>query len=131
MARNRKEILEEEVRQLRKLKALINAEKESLIGMDRKKLIETAREKEDVALRLKQLNIERQDFDKREGRLPIQIEEKDLYDIREKLLIDVRDRNQIQQEVIETQKEQVEYLLAFIKHFHGQSAVYDRRGRLR
>ena len=131
MASNRKEILEEEVRQLRKLKALINAEKESLIEMDRKKLIETAREKEDVALRLKQLNIERQDFDKREGRLPIQIEEKDLYDIREKLLIDVRDRNQIQQEVIETQKEQVEYLLAFIKHFHGQSAVYDRRGRLR
>jgi len=131
MASNRKEILEEEVRQLRKLKALINAEKESLIEMDRKKLIETAREKEDVALRLKQLNIERQDFDKREGRLPIQIEEKDLYDIREKLLIDVRDRNQIQQEVIETQKEQVEYLLAFIKHFQGQSAVYDRRGRLR
>ncbi len=131
MAGKRMEIMEEEVLQLNKLKDIIDIEKESLIAMDREKLLKAVLKKEKVVLRLKQLNDERQALAREEGQPVRGAEEAEFLNIRKKLLEDVRNKNLVQQKVLETQMAQVENLVAFFKHFQDHSAIYDRRGRLR
>ncbi len=131
MEGHHKEIIEEEIRQLNELNDLIDVEKEAVIGMDRENLLDTVRKKEKVLLRLNQLNSEKQNREGEEGWRPNRPEETELYNIRARLLKDVRKKNITQQEILETQMEQVECLMAFFKHFQAQSAIYDSRGRLR
>ncbi len=126
-----KEIVEEEIRQLNELNELINVEKEAVIGMDRENLLDTVHKTEKVLLRLNQLNVEKKNREGEEGWWSNRSEEAELYNIREKLLKDVREKNITQQGILETQMEQIECLMAFFKHFQTQSAIYDRRGRLR
>ena len=126
-----RQILEEEIRELTSLQELMTAERESIIAMDRDRLLEFARKKEAAALHLKGLNAQRRQLEESTGYVMNIPEEKKLSEIRNTLLREVEAKNRIQQEILNKQMGQVENMLAFFRHFQDQSTIYDHKGKLR
>jgi len=131
MAGECRQILEEEIKELTSLQELMTAERESIIAMDRDRLLEFARKKEASALNLKGLSAQRRQLEETAGYTMSNAEEKKLSEIRDTLLREVEAKNRIQQEILNKQMDQVENMLAFFRHFQDQSTVYDRKGKLR
>jgi flagellar biosynthesis/type III secretory pathway chaperone len=127
-----KQILEEEVEQLEHLKGLMREEKECLHRMDREGLLRLAREKEALARRMRKLNSRKEQLqdENRDASSSAQ-GVSDLYHARNTLLQELREMTRTQKEIIDTQRDQVGQLLAFIQNLRCPSTTYDCTGNLR
>jgi flagellar biosynthesis/type III secretory pathway chaperone len=131
MASLGKEILEQEVEQLELLHGLMQEERECLARMDRETLLRLTREKEALAIRMRRLHARREGLvDEDRASLSRAPGTSGLFRARDALIRDLRDLGRTQKEIVETQKEQVGHLLAFLQNLRYQSATYDRKGTL-
>lgn len=131
MASLGKQILEQEVEQLEHLRVLMQEERECLARMDREALLGLTREKEALAVRMRRLNSQREALgDEESASLAKGPETSGLLRARNALIQDLRDFSRTQKEIMETQKEQVGHLLAFLQNLRYQSATYDCKGNL-
>ena len=131
MASLGKEILEQEVEQLELLHGLMQEERECLARMDRETLLRLTREKEALAIRMRRLHARREgSVDEDRASLSRTPGTSGLFRARDALIRDLRDLGRTQKEIVETQKEQVGHLLAFLQNLRYQSATYDRKGTL-
>ena len=131
MASLGKQILEQEVEQLEHLHGLMQEERECLARMDRETLLRLTREKEALAIRMRRLNAEREGLlDEDKASLSTAPGTSGLLRTRNRLIQELRDLSRTQKEIMETQKERVGHLLAFLQSFRYQSATYDRMGNL-
>jgi len=124
--------LVEEITQLEHLQHLMNEERECLIRMDGQSLAKIARDKALTIERLQVIMDQREGLGAGErtaaGRDP------GLADIlrrRNDLVRHVQEQNRAQSVILQTQSEQVNQLLAFIRNVKSQSMLYDRSGKLR
>ena len=131
MQGDRKHFIEAEIQQLLCLQRLIEEERRSIVEMDHEQLIVLAKEKESTARHLKELNQQRQALEASPRKLIKRAEEDSLLATRNNLLREVEAKNRVQEEVLNQQLEQLDNLMAFFRHFQGQSSVYDRKGKLR
>jgi len=126
-----KQILEQEVEQLEHLHRLMQEERECLARMDRETLLRLTREKEALAIRMRRLRTEREGLlDEDKASLSTTAGTSGLLRTRNRLIQELRDLGRTQKEIMETQKEQVGHLLAFLQNLRYQSATYDRMGHL-
>lgn len=126
-----KQILEQEVEQLERLHGLMQEERECLARMDRETLLRLTREKEALAIRMRRLNAEREGLlDEDKASLSTAPGTSGLLRTRNRLIQELRDLGRTQKEIMETQKEQVGHLLAFLQNLRYQSTTYDRTGYL-
>ena len=131
MASLGKQILEQEVEQLEQLHSLMREERECLARMDRETLLRLTREKEALAIRMRQLHTQREGLlDEDTASLSTAPGTSGLFRTRNTLIQELRDLSRTQKEIVETQKEQVGHLLAFLQNLRYQSATYDRKGNL-
>jgi len=131
MASLGKEILEQEVEQLELLHGLMQEERECLARMDRETLLRLTREKEALTIRMRQLHTQREDLVDEEGTSFAKAPgTSGLLRTRNTLIQELRDLSRGQKEIMETQKEQVGHLLAFLQNLRYQSATYDHKGSL-
>lgn len=131
MASPGKQILEQEVEQLEQLHSLMQEERECLAHMDRETLLRLTREKEALAIRMRRLHTEREGLlDEDKASLSTAPGTSGLLRTRNRLIQELRDLGRTQKQIMETQKEQVGHLLAFLQNLRYQSATYDRMGYL-
>jgi|GEM_PF-5375276 len=131
MASLGKQILEQEVEQLELLHGLLQEERECLARMDRETLLRLTREKEALAIEIRRLHARREGLaDEDRASLSGAPGTSDLMGTRNALIQELRDLGRTQKEIMETQKEQVGHLLAFLQNLRYQSATYDRKGTL-
>jgi flagellar biosynthesis/type III secretory pathway chaperone len=131
MASLGKEILEQEVEQLEQLHGLMHQERECLGRMDRETLLRLTREKEAVAIRMQRLHNQRAGLaEEDEATFSKTRGTSDLLRARNTLIQELRDLSRTQKEIVETQREQVGHLLAFLQNLRYQSATYDCKGNL-
>ena len=131
MASLGRQILEREVEQLEQLHSLMQEERECLVRMDRETLLRLTREKEALAIRMRRLHTQREDLADEDGiSLSKAPGTSGLFRTRNTLIQELRDLSRTQKEIMETQKEQVGHLLAFLQNLRYQSATYDRKGNL-
>ena len=132
MALSPESVVGEEIRELKELETLLDAEREGLVRMDREALMRSAREKERVALRLERLREVR-----RSGEIPSEAfpargpDGSDLLRVRNQMARAILERCRAQGEMLHAQAEQVGQLVAFLQNLRCQASVYDRNGRLR
>ena len=126
MASLGKQILEQEVEQLEQLHSLMREERECLAHMDRETLLRLTREKEALAIRIRRLHTQREGLgDEDKASLSTAPGTSRLLRTRNALIQELRDLSRTQKEIMETQKERVGHLLAFLQSFRYQSATYD------
>ena len=131
MASFGKQILEQEVEQLEQLHGLMQEERECLARMDRETLLRLTREKEALTIRMRRLHTEREGLlDEDKASLSTAPGTSGLLRTRNRLIQELRDLGRTQKQIMETQKEQVGHLLAFLQNLRYQSATYDRMGTL-
>lgn len=131
MASLGKQILEQEVEQLEQLHSLMREERECLARMDRETLLRLTREKEALAIRMRQLHTQREGLvDEDKASLSKAPGTSGLFRTRNTLIQELRDLSRAHKEIMETQKEQVGHLLAFLQNLRYQSSTYDRMGNL-
>ncbi len=132
MSNPEKEILKEEVAQLKQLHGLMLEERECLARMDREALLRLTREKEALTLRIKRLTAERAGLtDRAAGPLSEAPGDSELIRARRSLLLELRDLSRAHKGMIDSQREQVGQLLSFLRNLHHPSATYDNKGNLR
>ena len=126
-----RQILEQEVEQLEQLHSLMQEERECLVRMDRETLLRLTKEKEALAIRMRQLHTQREDLaDEDRTSLSKAPGTSGLLRTRNTLIQELQDLSRTQKQIMETQKEQVGDLLAFLQNLRYQSATYDRKGSL-
>jgi hypothetical protein len=127
-----KQILEEEVEELEHLRGLMREERECLLRMDREGLLRLARDKEALAQRMRKLNSQKEQLQD-ENRDASSSEQgvSDLLYTRKTLLQELRETSRMHKEIIDTQRDQVGQLLAFIQNLRNPTTTYDRTGSLR
>jgi flagellar biosynthesis/type III secretory pathway chaperone len=131
MASLGKEILEQEVEHLELLHGLMQEERECLARMDRETLLRLTKEKEALVIRMRRLHARREGLiDEDRSSLSRAPGTSDLFRTRNALIRELRDLGQTQKEIVETQKEQVGHLLAFLQNLRYQATTYDRKGTL-
>ena len=131
MASLERHLLEKEVEHLEQLHSLMQEERECLLRMDRETLLRLTREKEALAIRMQKLHTRRKDLaDEDRTSLAKAPGTSGLLHARNTLLQELRDLSRIQKEIMETQKEQVGHLLAFLQNLRYQSTTYDHKGSL-
>lgn len=131
MASLGRQVLEQEVEQLEQLHSLMQEERECLARMDRETLLRLTRQKEALAIRMRKLHTQREDLaDEERASLPAAKGTSGLLRTRNTLIQELRDLNRTHQKIMETQKERVGHLLAFLQNLRYQSATYDRKGSL-
>jgi flagellar biosynthesis/type III secretory pathway chaperone len=132
MASLLKQILEEEIEQLRHLQGVMQEERECLLRMDRDDLVRLTGEKEALAQQMRRLNA-------RKERLEGEDEESlsgvpgvsRLFQTRDDLLRELRELSAVQTKIIDTQKEQIGELLSFLQNLRHPSTTYDNKGNFR
>jgi flagellar biosynthesis/type III secretory pathway chaperone len=127
-----KQILEEEVDELEHLRGLMREEKECLLRMDREGLLRLARDKEALAQRMRTLNSRKEQLQD-ENRDASSSEQgvSDLFSAKKTLLQELRETSRMHKEIIDTQRDQVGQLLAFIQNLRNPTTTYDCTGNLR
>ena len=127
-----KQILEEEVEELEHLRGLMREEKECLLRMDREGLLRLARDKEALAQRMRTLNSRKEQLQD-ENRDASSSEQgvSDLFSAKKTLLQELRETSRMHKEIIDTQRDQVGQLLAFIQNLRNPTTTYDCTGNLR
>ena len=127
-----KQILEEEVEELEHLRGLMREEKECLLRMDREGLLRLARDKEALAQRMRTLNSRKEQLQD-ENRDASSSEQgvSDLFSAKKTLLQELRETSRVHKEIIDTQRDQVGQLLAFIQNLRNPTTTYDCTGNLR
>jgi flagellar biosynthesis/type III secretory pathway chaperone len=131
MASLERQLLETEVEHLEQLHGLMQEERECLLRMDRETLLRLTREKEALAIRLQQLHTQRKGLADDDGTsLAKAPGTSGLHHTRNTLLQELRDLSRTHKEIMETQKEQVGHLLAFLQNLRYQSTTYDQKGSL-
>ena len=127
-----KEILEQEIDQLRHLHDVMQQERECLLRMDRDELLRLTGEKETVAKRVRRLNARKERLEEEGEASPSGVPEiSRLFQTRDCLLRELREMSEVQTEIIDTQKEKVGQLLSFLQHLRHPSTTYDCRGNFR
>lgn len=127
-----KQILEEEVEELEHLQGLMREERECLLRMDREGLLRLARDKEALAQRMRTLNSRKEQLQD-ENRDASSSEQgvSDLFSAKKTLLQELRETSRMHKEIIDTQRDQVGQLLAFIQNLRNPTTTYDNTGNLR
>jgi uncharacterized protein YhaN len=127
-----KQILEEEVEELEHLQGLMREERECLLRMDREGLLRLARDKEALAQRMRTLNSRKEQLQD-ENRDASSSEQgvSDLFSAKKALLQELRETSRMHKEIIDTQRDQVGQLLAFIQNLRNPTTTYDCTGNLR
>lgn len=127
-----KQILEEEVEELEHLRGLMREERECLLRMDREGLLGLARDKEALAQRMRTLNSRKEQLQD-ENRDASSSEQgvSDLFSAKKTLLQELRETSRMHKEIIDTQRDQVGQLLAFIQNLRNPTTTYDCTGNLR
>jgi len=127
-----KQILEEEVEELEHLQGLMREERECLLRMDREGLLRLARDKEALAQRMRTLNSRKEQLQD-ENRDASSSEQgvSDLFSAKKTLLQELRETSRMHKEIIDTQRDQVGQLLAFIQNLRNPTTTYDCTGNLR
>lgn len=132
MALSPESVVGEEIRELKELETLLDAEREGLVRMDREALVRSAREKERVALRLDRLReIRRSDEIPSEAFPACGTDGSDLLRVRNQMARAISQRCREQSQILRAQAEQVGQLASFLQNLRCQASVYDRNGRLR
>jgi len=132
MANLWKQILEEEVEELEHLQGLMREERECLLRMDREGLRRLARDKEALAFRMRKLNSQKEQLQDENGEASSSVQGvSDLFHARKTLLQELREMSRMHEEIIDTQRDQVGQLLAFIQNLRNPTTTYDCTGNLR
>ncbi len=128
----RRAILEEEIQHLKCLQGLMKTEKDCLAGMNGEGLLRVVREKDGLVRRLGQLKARRRSLpvgtDGGAGQ-PKAVRE--LLDLRNALVSEIREQSRVHERILEDQSEQVGRLLGFFQSVFSRGSVYDRNGRMK
>jgi len=132
MASHWKQILEEEVEELERLQGLMREERECLLRMDREGLLRLARDKEALAQRMRTLNSQKEQLQEEDRDASSSGQGvSDLFHTRKTLLQELRETSRMHKEIVDTQRDQVGQLLAFIQNLRNPTTTYDNTGNLR
>jgi flagellar biosynthesis/type III secretory pathway chaperone len=127
-----KQILEEEVEQLVHLQGLMREERDCLHRMDREGLLRLSKDKEALARRMRKLNSQKEQLqDENRDASSSALGVSDLVHTRNTLLQELREMSRVQKEIIDTQRDHVGQLLAFVQNLRCPSTTYDCTGNLR
>jgi flagellar biosynthesis/type III secretory pathway chaperone len=123
-------ILEQEVKQLARLRELLAAEKLSLEGFDSEGLLRAAGEKARLASILRDLIAKRAEPSSDAGSTLPEPAARELLDRRRALLHEIREQSRTLGLALDEQARMVGRLLTFLRGLRPGSCLYDRRGRI-